>query len=145
MLYLSLYFKSNREEYYDLLQRVRTEGDWEAWLKFFFTGVSETAAQAIKTSNDLLKLFENDRHRIQKIGRAAGSALRVHHYLQGHPICSIGQAAKELDLTVPTVTTAMTHLKELSVVQEMTGKSRNRLFAYQPYMKILSEGTEPLR
>ena len=145
MLYLSLYFKSHREEYYDLLQRVRIEGDWEAWLRFFFTGVRETANQAIQTSSKLLKLFEEDRQRIQKIGKAAGSALRVHHHLQRHPITSIGEAAKGLTLTVPTVTTAVMRLKTLGIVHEMTGKSRNRLFAYQPYIKIISEGTEPLR
>ena len=145
MLYLSLYFKSHREEYYDLLQRVRTEGDWEAWLRFFFTGVRETANQAIQTSSKLLKLFEEDRQRIQKIGKAAGSALRVHHHLQRHPITSIGEAAKGLTLTVPTVTTAVMRLKTLGIVHEMTGKSRNRIFAYQPYIKIISEGTEPLR
>lgn len=144
MLYLSLYFKTHREEYYDLLQRVRTEGDWEAWLRFFFTGVLETATQAIQTSNRLLKLFDDDRQRIQKIGKAAGSTLRVHHYLQRHPITAIGDAAKGLTLTVPTVTTAMMRLKSLGIVHEMTGKSRNRLFAYQPYIKLLSEGTEPL-
>ena len=145
MLYLSLYFKSHREEYYDLLQRVRIEGDWEAWLRFFFTGVRETANQAIQTSSKLLKLFEEDRQRIQKIGKAAGSALRVHHHLQRHPITSIGEAAKGLTLTVPTVTTAVMRLKTLGIVHEMTGKSRNRIFAYQPYIKIISEGTEPLR
>ncbi len=144
MLYLSLYFKTHRDEYYDLLQRVRTEGDWEAWLRFFFTGIRETATQAIQTSNQLLKLFDDDRQRIQQIGKAAGSTLRVHHYLQRHPITAIGDAAKGLTLTVPTVTTAMVRLKTLGIVQEMTGKSRNRLFAYQPYIKILSEGTEPL-
>ena len=145
MLYLSLYFKSHREEYYDLLQQVRTQGNWEAWLRFFFIGVSETASQAIQTSSKLLKLFEEDNLHIQKIGKAAGSALRVHQYLQRQPITSIGEAAKGLTLTVPTVTTAMMRLKTLGIVHEVTGKNRNRLFAYQPYIQIISEGTEPLR
>ncbi|MBI3951193.1 MAG: Fic family protein [Acidobacteria bacterium] len=144
MLYLSLYFKQHREEYYDLLQLVRTEGDWEEWLRFFFTGVVETAEQATQTSRDLLKLFETDRQRIQSIGRAASSALRVHHFLQAHPIVSIPKLATALGLTVPTVTASITHLQKLGIIRELTGYRRNRLFAYEPYIKILSEGTEPL-
>jgi Fic family protein len=145
MLYLSLYFKQHRQEYYDLLQWVRTEGEWEAWLQFFLSGVAETAEQATQTSRDILKLFEADRQRIQTIGRAAGSALRIHHFLQAHPIISIPKLAAALELTAPTVTASITHLQKLGIVRELTGYRRNRLFAYEPYIKILSEGTEPLR
>lgn len=145
MLYLSLYFKQHRQEYYDLLQLVRTDGEWEVWLQFFLSGVAETAEQATQTSRDILKLFETDRQRIQAIGRAAGSALRVHHYLQAHPITSIPKLAAALNLTVPTVTASMANLERLGVVRELTGYRRNRVFAYEPYIRILSEGTEPLK
>jgi Fic family protein len=81
ILYLSLFFKSNRQQYYDLLQRVREQGDWEAWLEFFLMGVKETSEQAADTAKLILELFEKDRRRIERLGRPAASALRVHRYL----------------------------------------------------------------
>src|SRR5579863_1803609 len=78
ILYLSLYFKSNRQKYYELLDRVRTHGDWENWLEFFLTGVKETAQQAADTSREILTLIEKDRRKIEELGRPAASVLRVH-------------------------------------------------------------------
>ncbi len=144
MLYLSLYFKTNRQEYYDILQLVRKEGDWEAWLLFFLEGVQETAEQAVLTSRRLIELFEKDRERITQLGRASSSALRLHHYMNRNPIFSILRSSKNLKLTVPTITTSIQHLEKLGIVKELTGRQRNRLFVYQQYMKILSEGTKPL-
>jgi Fic family protein len=144
MLYLSLYFNQHRQEYYDLLQAVRTEGEWEEWLRFFLTGVGETAEQAIHTSRALLRLFETDSQRIHSLGRAAGSALRLHHFLQARPITSIPKAAAALGQTMPTVTASMTNLEKLGIVRELTGYRRNRLFAYEAYIRILSGGTEPV-
>src|SRR5438270_12802097 len=82
ILYLSLYFKTNRQKYYELLDRVRSHGDWETWLECFLTGVKETAQQAADTSKELLTLIENDRRRIEELGRSAASVLRVLQYLQ---------------------------------------------------------------
>lgn len=145
ILYLSLYFKTHRQAYYDLLQRVRTEGVWEKWLDFFLTGVLETAEQATSAAKQILKLFEKDRGRIETLGRPAGSALRVHQYLQGKPITSVAMAAKALRVTEPTVRTSLAHLEKLRIVREMTGRQRNRLFVYDKYLDILDEGTEPFR
>ncbi|MCA9515310.1 MAG: Fic family protein, partial [Myxococcales bacterium] len=86
-LYLSVYFKRHRAEYYERLQRVRTAGEWEAWLRFFATGVLETSREAVSTARALLALFDGDRARIQAAtGRRAGSALRVHEAFKAHPI-----------------------------------------------------------
>lgn len=145
MLYLSLYFKANRDTYYDLLQRVRVEGVWEEWLLFFLEGVLETSLQAVTTAQSILQLFEDDRTRIEKIGRPAGSALRLHQYVQRHPLITIPNAAVETGMTAPTVTTALKHLATLGIMREMTGKERRRLFVYDRYLKILNEGTEPFR
>jgi Fic family protein len=145
LLYLSLYFKTHRTTYYDLLQRVRTDGDWESWLRFFLAGVHETAEQAALAARRILQLFERDRRRIEQIGRAAGSALRVHQMLQGRPYLSIPAAAEQLDLSAPTVATAVNHLQRLGIVSELTGRRRNRLYLYGEYLGILNEGTEPLR
>jgi Fic family protein len=145
LLYLSLYFKTNRNRYYELLQRVRTKGAWEEWLAFFLEGTEVTARGAAEAAKQILDLFAKDRERIQSLGRAASSALRVHEYMQKKPLAGIGAAADALKLSIPTVTVALNHLVRLGIAKEATGKRRDRLFAYSRYLKILSEGTEPLR
>jgi Fic family protein len=141
LLYLSLYLKSNRSEYYDSLQRVRTTGDWEQWLRFFLTGVRDVAAQAAQTSRRLLILFDADRHRIQeKLGRGAASALRVHDTLMRKPVLSIPRASTDLGLSQPTVAAALARLQELDIVRELTNKARNRQFSYVAYFAMLDEG-----
>jgi Fic family protein len=145
LLYLSLYFKSNRDRYYELLQRVRTHGAWEEWLAFFLEGTEITARSAADAAKQILTLFAKDRDRIQTIGRAASSALRVHEYLQKKPLVSIGAVSEELKLSIPTVTVALDHLVRLGIAKEVTGKRRARVFGYSRYLKILSEGTEPLK
>src|SRR5262249_37890725 len=111
LLYLSLYLKTNRDAYYELLQRVRTDGDWEAWLVFFVRGVRETAEQAVATARELAQLFEHDRGKIAKLGRTASSALRVHHALEQHPIQTVKTAKERTGLTIPTVTAALKSLE----------------------------------
>jgi len=145
LLYLSLYFKTNRDRYYELLQRVRTQGAWEEWLAFFLEGTEITARSAADSAKQILILFAKDRDRIQSIGRAASSALRVHEHMQRKPLVSIGAVADELKLSIPTVTVALDHLVRLGVVKEVTGKRRARVFGYSRYLKILSEGTEPIQ
>jgi Fic family protein len=89
ILYLSLYFKTNRQKYYELLDNVRTRGDWETWLEFFLTGVKETAEQAAATSREILDLIEKDRRKIAQLGRPSASVLRIHQHLQRKPIIAI--------------------------------------------------------
>lgn len=144
LLYLSLYLKKHRGQYYDLLQAVRLAGDWEGWLRFFLTGVQETANQAGETAKALMKLAAADQKRIQTIGKASGSAFRVHRLLQAQPILSIATASEELKLSVPTVTSALKHLTILGVVRETTGRKYGRIYVYDEYLKMLNEGTEPL-
>ena len=145
MLYLSLYFKTHRRTYYHLLQTVRTEGGWENWLSFFLTGVLETAQQAMTTAQRLLELAAQDQQRIERLGRAAVSALRLHQLLQKTPILTTPKATLALASTKPTVSAALRRLQELGIVREITGRQRNRLFVYHRYLKILEEGTAPLR
>lgn len=145
LLYLSLFFKTHRDKYYDHLQRVRTEGAWEEWLEFFLEGAATTAQEAAETATKILRLFSRDLTKIQRLGRAAASTLRVHEYMQRKPVANIRGAAKVLKLSIPTVTGAFNHLVRIGVVEEVTGKRRDRLFAYSRYFNIVSEGTEPLR
>ena len=144
LLYLSLYFKTHRNRYYECLQRVRTHGEWEQWLEFFLDGVDATAKEAAQTAKNVLNLFSADRKKIQHLGRSASSALRVHEYMQRQPFASIGAVAKALKLSVPTVTASLNHLVRLKVVEEVTGRRRYRLFRYTRYFNMVSEGTEPL-
>ena len=141
---MSLYFKAHRDRYYDLLQRVRTEGVWEEWLGFFLEGTETIAHQAASAAVQILHLFEADRKKIHSLGRNTASALRVQEYMQRHPLIKIGPMAKALNLSVPTVTAALKNLTKLKVAKEVTGKRRDRLFAYPRYLHTLSEGTEPL-
>lgn len=144
LLYPSLYLKSHRSHYYDLLQRIRTEGAWEDWLAFFLEGIGVAAEEAADTAERTLRLFAKDKDKIQNLGRAAPSASRLHELMQTNPYVRIRTAAKALDLTVPTVTSAVNHLVRLGIVKEISGKHRDRLFAYSRYVNIVSEGTKPL-
>ena len=145
VLYLSLYLKTHRQTYYDLLQRVRTSGDWEAWLAFFLEGVEETSLQAADTAKAILELFEADRKAIEALGRPAISALQVHQYIQSKPLISVPDATRALPLSAPTIRKSVGHLVDLGILTESTGKRRDRVFVYGKYMQTLSQGTEPLR
>src|SRR6266545_8249355 len=142
LLYLSLYLKQNRPTYYELLDRVRRDGDWEAWLAFFLEGVRQVAEGAISTAERLGELFRTDRSRVEAAGRRAGSALRVHEVLKSRPIQSMPRIRDATGLSFPAVSSAVGLLVELGIARELTGKRRNRLFVYDRYLAILNVGTE---
>ena len=142
MLYLSLYFKTHRQAYYDFLNKIRSDGDWETWLDFFADAVRITAGQAVDTVRRMDALARRDREAIHQLGRPAGSALRIHHELLYRPICDGNRLKKRTGLTLATVNKSLDHLGELGLVKELTGKRRNRIFSYPAYLDILNEGTE---
>jgi Fic family protein len=142
LLYLSLHFKQNRSAYYELLDRVRREGDWEMWLEFFLKGVQQVAEGAVSTAGRLSELFRTDRGRIEAAGRRAGSALRVHEALKARPILSMPDVCNATRLSFPAASSAMELLSGLGIAKELTGKRRNRLFVYDRYLAILNEGTQ---
>jgi Fic family protein len=144
ILYLSLFFKANRQVYYDLLGQVRTTGNWEAWIEFFLRGVKETSDQAVNAARRIIALMDADRRKIEALGRPATSVLRVHQYAQTHPILSIASAAEQIGITFPTVASSIEHMQNLGIMRETTGRQRHRLYTYQNYLDILNEGTEPL-
>jgi Fic family protein len=143
-LYLSLYFKSRRDEYYQRLDAVRTQGDWEGWLQFFFDGIVATSGQAVDTAQRLLRLFQDDRERLRQSGRIAGTALQLHEVFTRHPLRTIPRIVQELGLSKPAITRGLAVMQSLGIVREITGKQRYMIFAYQPYLDILSEGAQPL-
>ena len=121
---------------------MRMNGDWEAWLEFFLEGVRQTSESAVETAKRLTDLFQQDRDRIQNIGRAAGSALRVHESLTQRPVASVSSICDSTDLSFPTVSSALSRLDKLRIAREVTGMERNRVFIYDAYISILNEGTE---
>ena len=139
LLYLSLYFKQNRSRYYELLQGVREKGDWESWLRFFLTGVFETAEQAVKKSRTILDLFKEDRHEIEKMRRSSANVIRLHRLLQEKVLLSVRDATENLRITYPTARAAMEQLAKLGIVGEITGKRRGQIFCYRNYMDLLSD------
>lgn len=144
LLYLSLYLKQHRSDYYRLLNEVRLGGDWEAWLAFFLEGVRVTSEGAFATAMSLTEMFRSDRGRISSLGRPANSALRVHDALMANPICTIPEVAKGTGLSYPGASAGLNRLIELEIVSEVSGDWRARTFAYWQYLQTLIEGTEPL-
>jgi Fic family protein len=142
MLYLSLYFKTHRRVYYELLNRVRLTGDWEAWLDFFSEAIIVTATQAVETAQELLDLSNQDRDKISGLGRAAASTLQVHRVLMERPIATSGWLVEKTGITPATVNKALGHLEHLGIVRELTARKRNRLFSYTGVLEIMSRGTE---
>jgi Fic family protein len=142
MLYLSLYFKTHRKCYYELLDNVRITGDWEAWLDFFAEAVIVTATQAFETAQQLLDLSNQDRDKIIGLGRAAASSLQIHRALMEHPIATSGSLVEKTGITPATVNKALGHLEQLGIVKELTARKRNRLFSYAGYIEIMNRGTE---
>jgi len=144
LLYLSLYFKQHRPVYYALLDRVRSDGDWEVWVDFFLEGVDKTANGAVQTARRLVALFQQDTRRTQAVGRGAANALRVLDALRQRPLCSLRQLCDDFDLTFPTASKSMQTLIDLGIAREFTGQRRNRVFVYDGYLSLLNEGNEPL-
>lgn len=144
LLYLSLYLKTHRGDYYRLLQEVREHGAWEAWLEFFLDGVTETAGQAFDAATRIAELFKRDRERITAESDRAGSVLRVHELLQQNPFLTSNALVERTGLTAPTINAALADLERLRIVDEVTGRRRGRVFGYRAYLDILNEGTAPL-
>ena len=144
LLYLSLYFKQHRDEYYRLLDLARSDGDWEAWLDFFLEGVEQTATGAVHTAQRLVKLFGEDAGRIHGLGRGAVTSMRVFEALRARPILTLKEVCKRAGVSFPAAAKGMNNLVKLGLARELTGHQRNRIFVYGQYLSILSEGTEKL-
>lgn len=143
MLYLSVYFKTHRQRYYELLNIVRLTGDWELWIEFFADAVVDTATQAVDTAQRLMKLASEDGTRINKLGRVAGSVHQVHRTLLERPIASPNWLQEKTQLSPATINTCLKQLEGVNIVSELTGRKRNRLYAYSRYIDVMNQGTEP--
>jgi Fic family protein len=142
LLYLSLYFKRHRAEYYRLLGRVRENGDWEAWTDFFLEGVGTIADEAVATARDVFTLVSTDRDRVLAASGASVIAARLLEQLPVHPVITINGIVKLLETTKPTAGKAVQLLERVGVLVETSGKRRDRTFAYKKYLDRLRAGTE---
>jgi len=141
LLYLSLFFKQHRDEYYRLLDLVRNDGDWETWIDFFLEGVDRTAAGAVKTAQKLVQIFEEDTRLVRNLGRVAPTAMKVFHGLRSRPVLTLKEAARITGLSFPASAKGMDRLVRLGIAQEITGRKRDRVFAYGQYLAVLNEET----
>lgn len=142
LLYLSLYFKQHREEYYRRLTAVRTEGDWEGWTRFFLEGVATIATEAVASARELFALVNTDRARVLAAPSSSVIAARLFEVLPRHPMLTIGGAMELLSTTRPTAAKAMTILADIGVLSETSGKKRDRIFGYTRYLDLLRAGTD---
>lgn len=145
VLYLSLHLKQNRSLYYELLQQVRLQGLWETWLEFFLDGITVAANQALSTTKKINKLFESDLAKIETLGRARFSCQQAFDYLKLLPQLSVQVLSRELGMTEPTARSALNHMVDLSILKEISGKQRDKVYVYQKYLSILEEGAEPFK
>ena len=145
ILYISLYLKQHRDLYYDLLQQVRLNGSWETWLEFFLEGIAKSAHQASRTIQEINKLFEDDLKKIETLRRARFSYLEVFEYMKKLPQVSARLLSDALSMTPPTARSTLNHMIELGILEEVSGKKRDKVYVYRRYLSILEEGTEPLK
>ena len=139
VLYLSYYFKQHREEYYDRLQNIRDNGDWESWLKFFLRGVAEVSNQATQTSRDIVVLREAHRHLIaESFGNHAGKAMRLLERLYERPTVTVNNVRNLLDISFPNANHLVEKFVDSHMLFEVTGQARNRVFMYTPYTSLFS-------
>ena len=144
ILYLSLYLKQNRNLYYNLLQEVRTHGNWEAWCEFFLDGIYKTAKDALETIEKINHIFQEDLNKINTLGRARYSCLNVFEYLKRCPQVSVKMCAKELKVSAPTARSSLNQLLKLDIMIELTGRERDKVYVYKKYLNLLEAGAEPL-
>lgn len=138
-LYLSHYFKQNRQEYYDLLQGTRDAGDWESWIKFFIQGVDDVSQQATQTAREIVELRE--RHRlliVESFGQVVGNGLKVLENLFTQPIISVKRIMDLTGVTFAAANQLMHRLEEVGVLVEITGRARNRRYQYSDYVNLFA-------
>ncbi len=142
LLYLSLFFKQHRDEYYRRLSAVRTDGDWESWIRYFLEGVAVIADEAIGRARELFALVESDRERVLSSKSSSLMAARLFEKLPKHPIVTVARVTSLLQTTKPTATKAVKALIDAGVLVEITGRKRDRSFHYAAYLERLRSGTE---
>lgn len=148
VLFLSLYFKTHRNQYYECLQKVSERGDWESWIEFFLEGVVHTCKQMITTAENINRLFETHQELLAR-SKVPSSTIDVYKLLQKHALLTSRQAKDELDelgtkRTLPTIRDAFRRLRELDIVEYLPDRNSPRVILYPEYLTVIAEGTEPI-
>jgi Fic family protein len=138
LLYLSLYLRHHRAEYYDRLMAVRLDGDWEGWLRFFLRGVAETAEEATGTAEAILRLRDAHREMVRDLGT---SALHMLDVLYERPVVNVAAAQQAMAVSWPTANKLIRSFQGRGLLEEMTGQRRNRVFRYAPYLALFKDAT----
>jgi Fic family protein len=142
LLYLSLFLKTHRQEYYRRLEAVRTEGDWEGWLAFFLEGVAVVADEAVLTARRLHAIVVRGRERLLERGDATVISLRLFEQLPEHPVLTVNRVVQLLGCSRPAAAKALRVLESAEVLHPLDDRKKNRLVAYSAYLDVLREGTE---
>lgn len=140
-LYISYFLKRNRIEYYDRLMEVRLKGRFEQWIKFFLQAIYESAEDAIDTIDELVKLHGRNYQSLEQKGKAANTVKKVFKFLESNPIIDIQKTSTELGLSFNAVSNAVQNLVELDILKQTESTQRNRVFAYEEYLKIMRKDT----
>ncbi|MFQ6739100.1 MAG: Fic family protein [Alphaproteobacteria bacterium] len=143
-LYLSLFFKKNRDLYYEMLSNVRKTGDWESWINFFLEGIVETSNDAKNTLIAIQKLFSEDKEKVAALGRAAKSGLLVFNEFQKKPLLNVSELVKRTDISKPTVISTLNKLIELGIISKQSEKKWGQTYTYSGYVKLLTPDSDPL-
>jgi len=141
VMYISLFLKANRIEYFDRMTEVRRSGNYEQWISFFLRAVSVSAQDSLKAIDDLTALHDANLTRVLALGRASHTTARLLAYCEEHPIINVPTTAKALNLTFVTADAAIQRLVTLGILTQTTSNRRNRLFSYISYLDILRQGT----
>jgi Fic family protein len=139
LLYLSHYLKRHRSEYYERLQAVRLEGKWDEWIGFFLEGVRDVAGQATSTARDILQLREQDRQRVRRVSRIGGNLAAVLDTLYQTPAVTVGSLSRLHATSYPTAAAYIERLVEIGILEEISGRQRNRAFLYRDYVRLFDE------
>jgi len=142
LLYISLFFKRHRQQYYRRLNLVRLEGDWEGWLDFFLDGIATVSDEAVASAQELFRLVSTDRAKLVTSETTSVSAVRLFEKLPRHPIVDVATAMRLTGTTKPTAARAIGALVTVGILVETTGRRRDRRFIYQAYLERLKAGTE---
>jgi Fic family protein len=144
ILYLSLYFKSHRDEYYRLLQNVRESGDWESWLLFYLDGITEVSRETTEATGELYALVRKDREKLLKHDSVTVLSIRLMELLPSNPILTLPKVVSLLGVSKPAAIKSMEILEQCKILKETTGDKRNRRYSYHRYLDVLKTGTEKL-
>ena len=142
LLYLSVAFKRHRQAYYDRLNGVRVDGDWEGWMRFFLDCVTEAADDAVASAQRLHVVTAADRTKVAAHAKTTVPAIRLFELLPSHPMVTLSLAIKLLGVSKPTAVKALDALQAAGVLREITGKRRDRVYAYHEYLRVLSPDTD---